>query len=128
MSSSTSSRSRPTRVEVRPLPSVPVGDETGLPLIQCPLCKRGRVIEWRSQKDNLNYLRVYFKCPWSIENMPLRCMFYRWQRLYLQELVALGVFQFQEGAFIGGGGNEISEAPEEEAAEQSGGKEFRCYD
>lgn len=45
------------------LVSVPVGEETGLPLVPCPDCKLARVIERRSKKENHNLGRVYFKCP-----------------------------------------------------------------
>jgi hypothetical protein len=39
------------------------GDETGLPMIQCPECKRERVIERQSKKQNENLGRVYVKYP-----------------------------------------------------------------
>jgi hypothetical protein len=40
------------------------GEETGLPLIQCPYCKRAWVIERRTQQDSPNnYGRIYIKCP-----------------------------------------------------------------
>jgi hypothetical protein len=39
------------------------GEETSLSLIQCPYCKRARVIEWRTQQDSPNnYGRIYIKC------------------------------------------------------------------
>ena len=41
----------------------PVGVETGLPLVICPLCKMARVIERRSRKENQNIGQVFFKCP-----------------------------------------------------------------
>jgi hypothetical protein len=38
------------------------GEETGLSLIQCPYCKRARVIEWHTQQDSSNnYGRIYIK-------------------------------------------------------------------
>jgi hypothetical protein len=40
------------------------GEETGFPLIQCPYCKRARLVERRTQQDSpLNYGRIYIKCP-----------------------------------------------------------------
>ncbi|CAL4972013.1 unnamed protein product [Urochloa decumbens] len=76
------------------LPSLPmvvrVGVETGLPLIRCPQCGLDWVVELRVKKDNNNNGRVFFKCPRNIEwEVPRRCTWYKWQRLYLQELCAL---------------------------------------
>jgi hypothetical protein len=41
---------------------VPVGQETGLPLIWCPKCGLARIIELRVKKENSNQGRVFFKC------------------------------------------------------------------
>ncbi|CAN6203711.1 unnamed protein product [Urochloa humidicola] len=67
-----------------------VGEESGLPLIICPKCKRGRLIELierRSKKENVNLGRVYIKCPRDKSWMPDRCDYYKWQRNYFEELV-----------------------------------------
>ncbi|CAN6351801.1 unnamed protein product [Urochloa humidicola] len=65
----------------------PVGEESSLPLIICPKCKRGRLIERRSKKENVNLGRVYIKCPRDKSWMPDRCDYYQWQRNYFEELV-----------------------------------------
>ncbi|CAN6204424.1 unnamed protein product [Urochloa humidicola] len=62
----------------------PVGEESGLPLILCPKCKGARVIERRSKKDNVNFGRVYIKCPRDINGM---CDYYKFQRKYFEDLV-----------------------------------------
>ncbi|WVZ92694.1 hypothetical protein U9M48_038740 [Paspalum notatum var. saurae] len=65
-----------------------VGEETGLPLIQCTDCKRERVVEnMVKTREKVNYGRVYIKCPRNIPGMLGRCPFYRWQKAYLAELV-----------------------------------------
>lgn len=46
----------------RPVADPLVGEETGLPLIQCPFCNRVRVIERWMQQDSVNYGRIYIKC------------------------------------------------------------------
>jgi len=41
----------------------PTGNESGLPLIQCPDCEMARVIKLRAKKDTINNGRTFFKCP-----------------------------------------------------------------
>ena len=59
-----------------------VGEETGLPMIICPQCKRARVTESRSKKDNANFGRVYVKCSRN----------FTWVSAFSLDLVNLGVF------------------------------------
>ncbi|CAO1943617.1 unnamed protein product [Urochloa humidicola] len=75
------------------------GEETGLPLVMCPKCKMARVFERRSNKENENHGRVYFKCPRNITWAHDRCSYYNWQRAYLADLVKSKVVQmvFGEG-------------------------------
>ena len=60
------------------------GDETGLPMIQCPECKRERVIERWSKKQNENLGRVYVKCP--MDSGVSGCVFIP---LFLVSLIAM---------------------------------------
>ncbi|CAN6277990.1 unnamed protein product [Urochloa humidicola] len=78
------------------LPAAPmavrVGVETGLPLIPCPNCGLDWVIELRVKKEGENNGRVFIKCSRNIEwEVPRRCTYYKWQRLYLQELCAMSL-------------------------------------
>ncbi|CAO2041069.1 unnamed protein product [Urochloa humidicola] len=54
-----------------------IGEETGLPLIMCPYCGRGRVIERRCKKENENYGRDFFHCPRNLSWLADKCAFYR---------------------------------------------------
>ncbi|CAN6245384.1 unnamed protein product [Urochloa humidicola] len=69
-----------------------IGEETGLPLIMCPECGRGRVIERRC-KETKNYGRVFFHCPRNLSWLPDKCGFYRWQKGYLQYLIQRKLIQ-----------------------------------
>ncbi|CAO2181309.1 unnamed protein product [Urochloa humidicola] len=81
------------------------GEETGLPLLMCPECNKARVIERRSQKQNENHGRVYFKCPRNISWVHDRCPYYKWQREYFDELVEKNVVQI----VLGQAGEELIE-------------------
>ncbi|KAG2635612.1 hypothetical protein PVAP13_2NG400500 [Panicum virgatum] len=86
-----SSASRRSRSKMR---HFPVGVETGLLLVICPLCKMARVIERRSRRENENIGRVFFKCPRDNVPGPTRCGYYRFQRNYLDDLVEGKYVQF----------------------------------
>ncbi|CAN6299506.1 unnamed protein product [Urochloa humidicola] len=47
-----------------------------------------RLIERRSKKENENFGRVYIKCPRDLSWIANRCSYYKWQRAYLDDLVA----------------------------------------
>ncbi|CAN6231721.1 unnamed protein product [Urochloa humidicola] len=70
-----------------------VGTETGLPMMICPSCKRARVFEARSQKENKNHGRVYVKCPRYVSWVANKCDYYRWQKKYFEDLVAAKVIR-----------------------------------
>ena len=42
-----------------------VGEETRLPMVICRICKRARMREARSKKENENISQVYIKCSVS---------------------------------------------------------------
>jgi hypothetical protein len=109
-----SGSSAPRRQVADPYPHYPhFGEESGLPLIVCPYCKRARVIELRTQQDSAtNYSQIYLKCArnekwvsltlvfpfWLFDlakidffplvvQLPERCDYYRWQKAYFLELI-----------------------------------------
>ncbi|CAO2189738.1 unnamed protein product [Urochloa humidicola] len=68
-----------------------VGAETGLPMMICPSCKRARVFEARSKKENKNHGWVYVKCPHFVSWVVNKCDYYQWQKEYFEDLVAAKV-------------------------------------
>ncbi|CAN6311462.1 unnamed protein product [Urochloa humidicola] len=70
-----------------------VGAETGLPMMICPSCKRARVFEAQSQKENKNHGRVYVKCPRYVSWVVNKCDYYWWQKEYFEDLVAAKVIR-----------------------------------
>jgi hypothetical protein len=115
-----SGSSAPRKQVADPYPHYPYfGEESGLPLIVCPYCKRARVIERHTQQDSAtNYGRIYIKCArnekWvsftlafrfrlfdlaKIDFLPLiiqlpeQCDYYRWQKAYFLELIEANQIQ-----------------------------------
>ncbi|CAN6360470.1 unnamed protein product [Urochloa humidicola] len=70
-----------------------VGAETGLPMMICSSCKRARVFEARSQKENRNHGWIYVKCPRYVSWVANKCDYYRWQKEYFEDLVAAKVIR-----------------------------------
>ncbi|CAN6251478.1 unnamed protein product [Urochloa humidicola] len=70
-----------------------VGAETVLPMMIFPSRKRARVFEARSKKENKNHGRVYVKCPRYVSWVANKCDYYRWQKEYLEDLVAAKVIR-----------------------------------
>ncbi|CAN6299922.1 unnamed protein product [Urochloa humidicola] len=94
--SASRSRSRSRSRSVVPVRhvAVRVGEESGFPLVRCPQCGLDWVVELRVKKDNVNNGRVFFKCPRNLEwESSMKCSYYKWQRLYLQELCALDIVE-----------------------------------
>jgi len=57
-----------------------LGKDTGFPLVKCPWCKSARVIELVAKTD-LNFGRIFFKCPSNIEYVSSRTILQIFQAL-----------------------------------------------
>ncbi|KAL6592704.1 hypothetical protein ACP70R_049379 [Stipagrostis hirtigluma subsp. patula] len=63
------------------VPTAPAVGQSGLPLIQCPVCKKGDVIELICKKDGVNRCRRFFKCPRNISGVG--CTFFKFENEYI---------------------------------------------